>query len=144
MAELQPYIREPGTLGRSFEFKEWSPAIRARVSSKLMRIQKRSVLSTSTLRPILATLRGFTLQIGDLDHVLYIIAGFVAEESVKRRGYDQGSYSLDFLVTEGSAFLGVDARLFQPGRPGSTMYGMWICRVGENAFVVSNTLGPAA
>jgi len=136
------YMRDPGAPGASVEFKEWNPVVRAQVSGSLLRIPKKSVFSPIVLRSLLAVFRGYTVQVGDLDHALYVIAGFVAEESTKHR--HSTAYSLDFLAAEGAAFLAIDARLFQPGKAGSTMYGMWIYRVAEEVFLISNSVGPAA
>lgn len=134
------YQRDGDVAGKGFEFLDWDEAVRARIQSLLRGLRPTSLLGRWFLKSLFSACRGYTIQVGDIDHALYLASGFVREESAKHDADDTANFLIDFAVSDYGDRLDLVARLFQDRSRGSTMFGFSLFRLGKATYVVSNQL----
>jgi len=106
-----------------------------------------SLLSDLTMSPkgcigsltaLFKLLRGHSLLVGDKEHCVYMILGFISAETTKH-AMRNVAYGLSFHATSKHGVLKCEARLAPSNRhAGSVAFGILISRIGLDRFCVSN------
>ncbi|MEZ5499797.1 MAG: hypothetical protein R3E77_10260 [Steroidobacteraceae bacterium] len=122
------------------EFTDWSNSVASVVQNALATLDPCVASTRAWVRSLSST--DLSVLFGDVEHVLYFCAGFIALERSKVSQDLDATYSIDFELVWEDRAVGIYARLFTAGLSGSTMYGLTIVRLNAEQLAVANARPP--
>lgn len=84
------------------------------------------------------SLFGYSELVGDAEHALYLLTGFLSTEYEKHQAAAKAPFGISFSAILVDRLLEVEARLAPTDRTGYVAYGLSVRRIGVDRYRLSN------
>jgi hypothetical protein len=116
---------------------DYSRTGRERLRSILQSLPEANQRLFRRLTSFVRSCRGYSEFCGDLEHVTYLIMGFILVEGQLHEHADV-NIDLSFIAIKTEDHVEIEARLSPSTGAGSVAWGLTVWRLGEDSFHVSN------